>query len=388
METFVVGVDMHPDSFAGAAFTGTNPVDCKKVWTHSKVETSDWEKWLTRHVPKGSIIVMEASGNTFALAADAGKLGYNPIVLESVRVGQLSKSYCKNDKDDAIKLAKIYFSGLATTVWIPDEITKARREILSANTRSVKDSTRTKNRLRGFLTAQKIRLKKGTSLTDPKTEKKLISDFEWSNAHKEILSILFLDLRHANTQRKQLKEIMAREVLSNQTMVKLMRLCGLNIKTAYALIAMIGDINRFKNPKKLVAYLGLTPKTVRTGNSGYDGGITKKGRRDVKSMLIQSAQAILASKNTSGEKLRKWGHALIFRKERNVAVSAVARKLIVAVWYLLKGFMPEIIDITKDTEDKVRRLATDLGIAVIQTLGYANKIEFIKEYKEIILLRC
>jgi transposase len=180
---------------------------------------------------------------------------------------------------------------------------------------------------------------------------------------------------------------MAREVLSNQTMAKLMKLCGINVKTAFALIAMIGDINRFQNPKKLVAYLGLTPITVRTGKSGYDGGVTRKGRRDVKAMLIQAAHSIFTSKNGSGYKLRKWGHALSFRKGKKTAVPAVARKMVVAVWYLLKGYLPEIIDIGQDVAIKIKRLATEFGMPIIRALGYRNKVEFVEEFSEIILLR-
>ena len=268
-------------------------------------------------------------------------LGYKPVVLDSVRVGKLSKSYCKNDKEDAVKLAKIYFSGLVKEdVWRPDEMTRVRREILAAYRRAVKDSTRSRNRLKSFFTGHGIRLKKGTRLTVPQTEEALLEKTPWTEGQRKIIHAMFKDVRYAETQRKELAEYITREVLAVPLMRELMRLCGIRIFCAYSIMAAVGDINRFKAPKKLVAYLGLTPKSSESGNSRKDGGLTNKGRREVKTCLIQAAQAVLRSKNVSGEKLRKWGYSLMCRKNKNVAVAAIARKLVVAIWYLMKGSLP------------------------------------------------
>ena len=78
---------MHSDSFSGAAFTGSNIHECKRQWIHSKVSTKDWGKWLMRHIPKNSVIVMEAGCNTFAFAETAEFLGYKAVILESCRIG-------------------------------------------------------------------------------------------------------------------------------------------------------------------------------------------------------------------------------------------------------------------------------------------------------------
>ena len=56
-EKFIVGIDLHPDSFAGAAFSGNTIHNCRKLFIHERVSTEDWEKWLNRHIPKGSVLV-------------------------------------------------------------------------------------------------------------------------------------------------------------------------------------------------------------------------------------------------------------------------------------------------------------------------------------------
>ena len=63
----------------------------------------------------------------------------------------MGHSYCANDRVDAIKLGRIYLSGLARIVWQSDDQTSARREVYHSYTQSVIDATRARQRLRGFL---------------------------------------------------------------------------------------------------------------------------------------------------------------------------------------------------------------------------------------------
>ena len=387
-ELFVVGIDIHPDHFTAAAYKGRNSLDYDRLWLHTEVIMGKWEKWLQKHVPLRSILVLEAGCNSFEYAKRANELGYQSVVLDSVRVAKLSKAYCKNDKEDAVKLAKIYFSGLIKEkVWQPDSTTRIRREIFASYRRAVTDSTRSKNRLRGFLTGHGIRLKKGTRLTASRTAENLLARNIWSEGERQILRSMFEDIQYAEKQRKKFHEYITREVLAVPMMRELMRLCGIRILCAYALMAAIGDINRFANPKKLVAYLGLTPKSYASGNSKKNGGLTRTGRREVKAYLVQAAQSILRSKNAGGEKLRKWGYSLMCRKNKNIAVAAVARKLVIAVWYLMRGVLPEIIDITKEIKQKMKKIADELGLDIIKAMGYRAPAEFIKEYTECLLLK-
>ena len=66
---------------------------------------------------------------------------------------------------------------------------------------------------------------------------------------------------------------MAREVLEDPELLPLVRLMGVRHIVAYGIGAVIGDIHRFANPKKLVAYLGLAPNRDRSGLTiNRDGG--------------------------------------------------------------------------------------------------------------------
>ena len=145
---------------------------------------------------------------------------------------------------------------------------------------------------------------------------------------------MLMELRHADEQRAHWRSLIAQEVLADPQLLSIVRLCGVREMVAFALGALIGDIHRFAEPRKLVKYIGLNPAFDDSGENQWSGGIAGHGRKDLRGLLIESAQAILRSTHP----LAKWGKKLLARKgSRNLAAGALARKLAVAIWYLMMG---------------------------------------------------
>ena len=374
-----VSTDIHPSCFAAAAFPRVKNLDVsmQPLWIHKLVQLDDLEKWLDKHSAPNDLFVMEACSNSFEICGEIKKYGRKAVVLESQRVGQVKKAYLKTDKEDAIKIAKIYLSGLAKEVWIPDEETRFRREVFLTYQKSVKDCTRYQNRIWAWLNEHGIVLKNKISLKKESGRQKIIDCYNWSVQQKQLLSLMIDDYLLAVKKRKELKKIMALEVTENPMMIKLLRLYGLSCITAYALVAIIGDISRFRNPKKLVAYIGLNPCVNFSGINGYTGSISRSGRRDIKSLLTQSAQAIL-NFAPNDHAIYKWGWKLSFRKNKNIALIGVARKLVVAVWYLLNGYYTELQSIPDMVKLKFRKLATNIGKEILKEMGYLNISNFVE----------
>src|SRR5206468_9965308 len=80
-------------------------------------------------------------------------------------------------------------------------------------------------------------------------------------------------------------------------LLRLTRLCGINLITFYGLIAAIGDINRFANSRKLVAYLGLNPSVCQSGEWEGATALKRHGRGAIRALLIQSANKLLQVNN-------------------------------------------------------------------------------------------
>lgn len=373
----VIGLDLHPDVFSAAALNGRDPATAQVEQSWDRRATGELAGWA-RRLRNGDLVVLEAGGNTFTAAERLRAAGVRVVVLESQRAGQIRTTYCANDRLDAVKLARIYLSGLARTVWQPDAQTRERREVLHCYRTAVVTATRTRNRLKSFLSDHHVRLKKGTALTRKTAAATLHASAPWAPRQKLLLDEMLSELQLAEARRRRLVAQMAQEVAGDRALLALMRLLGVRHIIAFAIAAVVGDIGRFANPKKLVAYLGLAPSVETSGDTIRGRGqLVSFGRGDLRAMLIQSAQNALQQKNSP---LHAWGWKLCLRKSnKNVAVAAVARKLTVSIWYLLAGLFAPLQKLDNTLAVKLEKLATAIGLNVLRQLGYKTKADFITE---------
>jgi hypothetical protein len=84
--------------------------------------------------------------------------------------------------------------------------------------------------------------------------------------------------------------------------------------------------------------------------------------------------------------LRKWSLALALRRGRNKAADSLARKLAVAAWHVLMGHPIGAIESEERLHSKILKLATELGIPAIRSLGFDSKDDFFQ--KELYVLKC
>lgn len=379
----VIGLDLHPEVFSAAALAGRDAATAQVVQTWDRWATQDLEQWA-RTLPAGEVVVVEATGNAFTAVERLRQCGVASVVLETQRAGQIRSSYCTNDRTDAVKLARIYLSGLAKIVWQPDERTRERREVLHRYLRSVCDATRARHRLTSFLSDRAARLPKGTRLTQQSGRARVLGVTKWSPCQRMLLEQMLDDLSEADRRRRTLAAFMAREVANDAALLRLLRLLGVRHIIAFAVGAVVGDVTRFANPKKLVAYLGLTPQVETSGNATRGPQMLPNyGRRDLRSLLIQAAHVALRRAN---HPLHAWAWKLCLRKShKNVAVAAVARKLTVSLWYCLRGLMPALTEVDASLQQKIGRIATVLGRKTITLLGFESTSDFIKRKSEFLL---
>ena len=217
----VVGLDVHPDSFAGAVVEGTDPLSAQVLSTSTRVQL---EQWALRHTRTEDRLVLEASGNAFAVAERLRMIGRKVDILDSHRAGKVGKVYCANDRVDAVKIARIYLSALSPIVWQPDEKTLERREIFSAYQAVVKESTRAKQQLRSMLNEHCVRLEKGFRLCHPNAIRRLVALREWTPARTMLLQQLHGTLVAARGRRTLLRRHMAQEIVAEEALMRSTRL--------------------------------------------------------------------------------------------------------------------------------------------------------------------
>jgi transposase len=228
-------------------------------------------------------------------------------------------------------------------------------------------------RLRSYLSDNGVRLKEGTRLTQgSETQAQIRQARSWSPRQWQVIEILLAELRHADQQRQHWHSLIAQEVLAEPQLLALARLCGVREIIAFALGAFIGDIKRFASPKKLVKYVGLNPAFDDSGDSQWRGGIGGHGHKVLRSLLMEGAQAILRSSKTA---LARWGRKLLAAKGSvNLAVAAIARKLTVAVWYLMMGRWTALEELDARLLRKLSSMISAVGQPALKALGKSRKL--------------
>jgi transposase len=157
-------------------------------------------------------------------------------------------------------------------------------------------------------------------------------------------------------------EELAKGEAYHKNVKKLTCLIGVKTLTALSTIVEIGDFNRFANPERLAAYIGLVPGEASSGSKLVRLGITKAGNAQVRKMLVESAQGytrgaigyksadlkrrqsgnpteVIAYADKANERLRRKFYRTTLRNgtKRNVAATAVARELACFMWGLMTG---------------------------------------------------
>lgn len=356
----VIGLDAHPDSFTAALIRGLTPAAAAVEKTFHKVPLGQLARWAQKYTTAADLIVLEASGNSFQVVRHLGAVGREGWVLESCQLGKLKEAHANNDKLSAVRIGKAYLAGTAKLVWVPDPKTQERRDWYHAHRKAVKRSTQVRNRLLSYLSDNGVRFPSGTRLAQgAEAQAQLRQAKDWTARQWLVVEGLLLELRHADEQRVHWRRLIAQEVLTDPQLLSLVRLCGIRDLVAFALGALIGDIQRFATPKKRVKYVGLNPAFDDSGQAQWRGGIGGHGRKD-----LRSGRTPLAT----------WGRRLLGRKGSvNLAVAAIARKLAVAVWYLLLGRWTALEVIDDRLALKVGKILSHLGPDGLKQLGKTRR---------------
>jgi len=370
----IIGLDCHPDTFTAAVFKGSTPHDARKLSSHPDMSLRKLLDWAAREFTRDDLFLMEAGSNSFEIHRRLLALGLRAVVMESCHVGKHAKTYADNDKMAAARIALVYLAGNAPCVWIPDPVTCERRELLHAYQKAVTDHTAATNSLKGYLNQFAIRTG-SRGLGIERTRAWILGQRDWTALQRELLNDAFAEFDNQAARRKRLLRLIGRQVCAEPLMLRCMKLLGIGIINAFALIAIIGDVRRFETPAKLVAYIGLNPGQRESGRGkNVKLGIGKRGRGDMRNLLIQGAHAVLRMGRNSD--LGKWGWKLFARKgQRNIAVAAVARKLLVQVWHALIGNPPDALDTDKSFTTKLKKLTVTLGKALRAELGLPGSLE-------------
>lgn len=318
---------------------------------------------LAAELRTGDTVALEVTTNSTSIARlirDNSKA--RVIISNPVKTRAIAEARIKTDKIDARVLAELARVGYLPEVWLPDEDTEGLRQFITDRTSLVRRRTECKNTIHSVLHRNLVHQEHsdlfGTSgrqwlekvINGDAPAAVPVPGLDRLRTGALLNEIDRIDALVADLESVIASYVAVRPQLKEQ-LDRLMSVPGINLVTGACIIATVGDITRFTDKKKLAAYFGVVPSTKQSGDTSRNGRITKQGRAEARWLLIESAEAL---RKAPGPMRALYGR-VARRKNHNVAVVAVARKLIELVHHLLTYEEDYIYKLPRLTQEKRAR---------------------------------
>lgn len=217
--------------------------------------------------------------------------GFDCTVVAPSMIPRKSGDRIKNDRRDALNLARLHRSGELTAVYVPTEEDEAMRDLTRARGDAVKALRVARQVLLAFLLRHGYRYSGRSHWT--KAHKNWIADIRMPHRAQQIALQEYV---HAAQEQLERVDRLARQIQdllphwSQASLVTALQgLRGVSLIVAVTTVAELGDLTRFKSAKQLMAYLGLVPSEYSSGATIRRRGITKTGNGHVRRVLTEAA---------------------------------------------------------------------------------------------------
>lgn len=322
-----IGLDVHQSFCVVAICEGGD-----RVRLAGRIQTSREQLELfAQSLSPTDRVVLEATGPAFGIARILKPHVAQVVVANASEVRAISHARVKSDSFDARTLARLLWADMLESVWVPDEQTSALRRRVARRASLVRQRTRAKNEIHGAL-ARCLLGKPPVSDLFGVRGRAWLSQQPFAADEAETVSGCLAQIGFCDQQITEIDKKLAEWTIASPEARRLLTIPGIGVASAVTLMAAIGDITRFENPKKLVGYLGLDPKSRQSGDAPARGGsISKRGNAQARSVLVEAAWAAMRAPGP----LRAFGQRVQARSGSQVAAVAVARKITVLAWHLL-----------------------------------------------------
>ena len=356
-----VGLDVHKNTIDVAVATGRAN---GKVRSYGKIDsTLDALDKLIKKL-KGKDVelrfVYEAGPCGYQIYRHLNVKKITCAVVAPSMIPKRSGDRIKTDRRDAINLARLHRAGELTSIYVPSVEDEAIRDLVRCRDDMRRFEKKARQRLLAFLLRQGYRYSGKKHWT--KDFYSWLATVKFSHPADQIVLQEYIDTATECSERiKRITEQIQAHVeqWSRVPFVKAYQaLRGVSLIVAVTVVAEIGDMNRFQNPKQLMAYLGLIPSEHSSGKTVRRGPITKTGNSHVRRVLIEAAWSYKLPARKSNLLLKRqqglpksvcdisWKaqtrlcaryRRLIARgKSRQNAVTAIARELGAFIWAIDK----------------------------------------------------
>jgi transposase len=287
-------------------------------------------RFIAQLEPKDEVAV-EVTANIYYFYDGVKPHVARVVLVDTYRFAVIAKSKKKTDKADAAALARFLKLDYLPSVSVPSERVRQLRHLLQARETLVGMRTKLKNMGHGALTRNGIALSR-SAFASKLSRSRLATRDELAPADALIMQAALRQIEELDKEIETLADEIVRIGKRLAGVKRLLQVHGMNLLSAISLLAEIGDINLFETSKQLTAYAGLATSTRQSNETTRHGGITKRGRKRLRTVAIS---AVLSMVNRTRTPLMEFYQK---KKEKGSgkAICATARKLLTIIFVMLK----------------------------------------------------
>lgn len=302
-----------------------------EIELQSTVETRKLFSFLSKR-PRGRV-VLESCAESRKVALMARELKHEVVVVPTsfVRSLGIGTRRIKTDKRDAQNLALAAFrlGEQLPHVHIRSDEAEQKKELLGSRANLISLRTSAINFVRSSLRRQLMPRIGRAPESFCENVRGLLEEVP-SEIEGHLATITTLNEQIALLERK-----IRKLAKTDQEAQRLQKIPGVGPIVALAFLATIDQPERFASAANVASYLGLSPGENTTGGKVKRTGIIAAGQRQMRALLVQAAHSMMNSRRTT-EPMAAWARELETKRGRKVATCALARRLAVVMWAMLR----------------------------------------------------
>lgn len=329
MTVTIVGIDLGKNSCSIAGLDETG-----KVVLRRRMQPKTIPGFAAQLPP--CVIAMEACCGAHHLGRLLTEKGHEVRLMSPEYVRPYVKAQ-KNDDRDAEAIAEAATRPTMRFVGLKTQEQLDVQSLHRVRSRLVRARTTLTNQLRAILLERGTTIPQGRRKLEQAVDALLAdADFMAGNRVRRLLSELREEWIDLDRRIRALDQEFIEFTREDAATRRLASIPGIGALNATALVAALGDASNFDKARDLGAWLGIVPRQYSTGGKPRLLGISKRGNKYLRTLLIHGARAALPSLARSQTTLGAWLRGLLARRHRNIVVVALANKLARIAWATLR----------------------------------------------------
>ncbi|MGP8432905.1 IS110 family transposase [Paraburkholderia fungorum] len=274
-------------------------------------------------------VVMEACAGAHWMAGKLSQFGHTVKLISP----QFVRPFVKSNKNDFVDAEAICEAATRPSMRFVSPKTESQQTLAALHRvrqALVRDRVRTTNQMHGFLLEFGISLPVGHAVV--KRLSVVLAEHQLPPRLVAILERLHAHFNYLTQQIGDIEKELDRQLAEDPVGQRLLTIPGVGPITASLLASELGDGKQYRCGRDFAAAVGLVPKQYSTGGRANLLGISKRGDKNIRYLLVQCARAFMLRLDRQSGRVGDWVRAMLTRRHSSVVACALASKLARIAW--------------------------------------------------------